>query len=58
LPVVIFFASLTTVLYRWNIMQWVVRIIGGALQKALATSQAESMNATANILAGRPRRRW
>jgi CNT family concentrative nucleoside transporter len=33
-------------------LQWVVRIIGGALQKALRTSQAESMSATANIFVG------
>ncbi|MEW6636510.1 MAG: NupC/NupG family nucleoside CNT transporter [Actinomycetota bacterium] len=52
LPVIIFFASLTSVLYHWNILQWVVRIIGGALQKALGTSRAESMNATANIFVG------
>jgi CNT family concentrative nucleoside transporter len=52
LPVIIFFASLTAVLYHWNILQWVVRIIGGALQKALGTSRAESMNATANIFVG------
>lgn len=52
LPVIIFFASLTAVLYHWNILQWVVRIIGGALQKVLGTSRAESMNATANIFVG------
>jgi CNT family concentrative nucleoside transporter len=52
LPVIIFFASLTAVLYYWNILQWVVRIIGGALQKALGTSQAESMSATANVFVG------
>ncbi|MDP8939037.1 MAG: NupC/NupG family nucleoside CNT transporter [Actinomycetota bacterium] len=52
LPVIIFFASLTAVLYHWNILQWVVRIIGGALQKLLGSSQAESMNATANIFVG------
>lgn len=52
LPVIIFFASLTGVLYHWNILQWVVRIVGGGLQKVLGTSQAESMNATANIFVG------
>lgn len=52
LPVIIFFASLTAVLYHWHILQWVVRIIGGALQKVLGTSRAESMNATANIFVG------
>lgn len=52
LPVIIFFASLTSVLYYLNVLQWVVRIIGGALQKLLNTSQAESMSATANIFVG------
>ena len=52
LPVIIFFASLTSVLYHWNVLQWVVRIVGGALQRVLGTSQAESMNATANIFVG------
>ena len=52
LPVIIFFASLSAVLYHWNILQWVVRVIGGGLQKVLNTSQAESMNATANIFVG------
>lgn len=52
LPIIIFFASLTAVLYHWNILQWMVRGIGGALQKTLGTSQSESMNATANIFVG------
>ncbi|MBA2441610.1 MAG: NupC/NupG family nucleoside CNT transporter [Rubrobacter sp.] len=52
LPVIVFFASLTAVLYYLNILQWVVRIVGGALQKLLGTSQAESMSATANIFVG------
>ncbi len=52
LPVIIFFASLTSVLYHWNVLQQVVRVIGGALQRALGTSQAESMSATANIFVG------
>ena len=52
LPVIIFFASLTAVLYHWNVLQWVVRIIGGGLRRVLGTSQSESMNATANIFVG------
>ncbi|MDO5492888.1 MAG: NupC/NupG family nucleoside CNT transporter [Nesterenkonia sp.] len=52
LPVIIFFASLTAVLYHLKIMQVVVRIIGGGLQKLLGTSRAESMNAAANIFVG------
>ena len=52
LPVIVFVASLTAVLYHWNILQWVVRIIGGGLQKVLGTSKPESLNATANIFLG------
>ncbi|EEM09034.1 hypothetical protein bmyco0003_42560 [Bacillus pseudomycoides] len=33
-------------------MQWIVRIIGGALAKLLGTSQSESLSATANIFLG------
>ncbi|GHE82397.1 NupC/NupG family nucleoside CNT transporter [Thalassotalea profundi] len=52
LPVIIFFSSLIAVLYYLNIMQWVVKIIGGALQKLLQTSKPESLSATANIFVG------
>lgn len=52
LPVIIFFSSLIAVLYHLNIMQWVIRIIGGGLQKLLKTSQPESLSATANIFVG------
>lgn len=52
LPIIIFVSSLTAVLYHLHILQWVVRIIGGALQKALGTTRAESLNATGNIFLG------
>ncbi|WP_371378916.1 NupC/NupG family nucleoside CNT transporter [Thalassotalea aquiviva] len=52
LPVIIFFSSLISVLYYLGVMQWIIRIIGGALQKALGTSRTESMSATANIFVG------
>ncbi|MGL4474522.1 MAG: NupC/NupG family nucleoside CNT transporter, partial [Shewanella sp.] len=52
LPIIVFFSSLIAVLYYLGIMQWVIRIIGGALQKALGTSRTESMSATANIFVG------
>jgi len=52
LPVIIFFSSLIAVLYYLGIMQWVIRIIGGGLQKLLRTSQPESLSATANIFVG------
>lgn len=52
LPMIVFFASLMSVLYYLGIMQWVIKIIGGLLQKMLGTSRAESMSAAANIFVG------
>ncbi|MBL4764590.1 MAG: NupC/NupG family nucleoside CNT transporter [Colwellia sp.] len=52
LPVIIFFSSLISVLYYLGVMQLVVKIIGGALQKLLGTSKPESLSATANIFVG------
>ncbi|MDK4573893.1 NupC/NupG family nucleoside CNT transporter [Kingella kingae] len=52
LPMIIFFSALISVLYYVGVMGWVVRILGGALQKALGTSRAESMSAAANIFVG------
>ncbi|MEB1806325.1 MAG: NupC/NupG family nucleoside CNT transporter [Bacillaceae bacterium] len=52
LSVIIFFSSLISVLYYLNIMQWVIKIIGGALSKLLGTSKSESMSAAANIFVG------
>jgi CNT family concentrative nucleoside transporter len=52
LPTLIFFSALISVLYHVGIMQWVIRILGGGLRKALGTSRAESMSAAANIFVG------
>lgn len=52
LPVIIFFSSLIAVLYYLGIMQWVIRLLGGGLQKVLGTSRTESLSATANIFVG------
>ena len=52
LPVIIFFSSLIAVLYYLGIMNWVIRLIGGFLQKVLNTSRPESMSAAANIFVG------
>lgn len=49
LPVIIFFSALIAILYYLNIMDWVIRILGGAMQRVLATSRAESLSAAANI---------
>ena len=47
----IVFASLIAVLYHVGIIR-IIRIVGGALQRVLGTSKAESMSATANIFVG------
>ncbi|MDY4593922.1 MAG: NupC/NupG family nucleoside CNT transporter [[Pasteurella] aerogenes] len=52
LPIIIFFSALISLLYYVGVMQWVIKIIGGALQKLLGTSKAESMSAAANIFVG------
>lgn len=52
LTVIIFFSSLISVLYYLGIMQFFIRILGGALSKLLGTSKAESVSAAANIFVG------
>lgn len=52
LPTLIFFSALISVLYYIGVMQWIIKILGGGLQKALGTSRAESMSAAANIFVG------
>jgi len=52
LPIIIFFSALMSVMYHLHIMQWVVRIVGGALHKIIGTGAIESMNAAANIFVG------
>ncbi len=52
LPSIIFFSSLIAVLYHLGVMQFIIRIFGGGLRKALGTSRTESMSASANIFVG------
>ncbi len=52
LPIIVFFSSLIAVLYYLGIMQWVIRLLGGGIQKLLGTSRTESLSATANIFVG------
>lgn len=52
LPTIVFFSALISLLYYVGVMQWVIRILGGTLQKVLGTSKAESMSAAANIFVG------
>lgn len=52
LPIIIFFAALMGTLYYMGVMQFIIKIFGGALQKALGTSRTESMSAAANVFVG------
>jgi concentrative nucleoside transporter, CNT family len=52
LPVIIFFASLVSILYYLGIMQLIVRWVGGTIQKVTGVSKVESLCAAANIFVG------
>ncbi len=52
LPVIIFFASLISILYYLRIMPLVVRWIGGGLEKLTGISKVESLCAASNIFVG------
>ncbi len=52
LPVIIFFASLISILYHLGIMQLVVRWVGGAIEKVTGVTKVESLCAAANIFVG------
>lgn len=52
LPVIIFFASLVSILYYLGVMQFVVKWLGGGIQKITGISKVESLGAAANIFVG------
>ncbi len=52
LPIIIFFSALMSVLYHLRIMEWIVKLIGGALHRIIGTGAVESMNAAANVFVG------
>jgi concentrative nucleoside transporter, CNT family len=52
LPVIIFFASLVSILYYLGIMQQIVKWVGGAIQWVTGISKVESLGAAANIFVG------
>ncbi|WP_174274612.1 NupC/NupG family nucleoside CNT transporter [Sphingomonas bacterium] len=52
LPVIIFFAALVSILYYLNVMQAVVRWVGGAIESVVGVSKVESLCAAANIFVG------
>lgn len=52
LPTIVFFASITTLLYHYGILQAVVKVMAKGMQKALGTSGAESLSVISNIFVG------
>jgi concentrative nucleoside transporter, CNT family len=52
LPVIIFFAAFISILYYLGVMQYVIRWIGGGLQKITGISKVESLCAASNIFVG------
>ncbi len=52
LPTIIFFASLTSILYYLGIMQKIVKGMAWVMLKVMGTSGAESLSCTANIFVG------
>lgn len=52
LPVIIFFASLISVLYYLGIMQFVIKWVGGAIKAVTGITRIESLGAAANIFVG------
>lgn len=52
LPTIVFFASITTILYHYGILQAIVRGMAKGMQKMLGTSGAETLSVSANIFIG------
>jgi CNT family concentrative nucleoside transporter len=52
LPVIIFFAALVSILYHLGVMQFIIRWVGGAIEKITGVTKVESLCAAANIFVG------
>ncbi len=52
LPTIIFFASLTAILYHYGVLQFIVKILSKGMQKLLGTSGAETLSVISNIFVG------
>ncbi|GAA4816735.1 NupC/NupG family nucleoside CNT transporter [Sphingosinicella ginsenosidimutans] len=52
LPVIIFFASLISILYHLGIMQLIIKWLGGAIQLVTGITKVESLGSAANIFVG------
>ncbi len=52
LPAIIFFSALMSLLYHFNVMQQVVRLMAWVMHKTLGASGAESASVAANVFVG------
>jgi CNT family concentrative nucleoside transporter len=52
LPTIIFFASLTSLLYHYGVLQAIVRVLSKGMQRVLGTSGAETLSVISNIFVG------
>ena len=52
LPVAIFFAAFTALLYHLRVLQWIVRLFAKIFHRTMAISGAESLSGAANIFVG------
>jgi concentrative nucleoside transporter, CNT family len=52
LPTIVFFASLTAILYHYGVLQLIVKYMAAGMQKLLGTSGAESLSVISNIFVG------
>ncbi|REL38320.1 NupC/NupG family nucleoside CNT transporter [Rhodohalobacter sp. SW132] len=52
LPTIVFFASITTILYHYGILQKIVALMAKGMRKLMGVSGAESLSVTGNIFVG------
>ena len=52
LPVIIFFSSLSAILYHFGILQWLVRQMARVFTRTLGVSGAEALSVAANVFVG------
>lgn len=52
LPVIIFFSSLSAILYHFGILQWLVRQMARIFTRTLGVSGAEALSVAANVFVG------
>jgi CNT family concentrative nucleoside transporter len=52
LPTIIFISSVFTVLYYFGVLQFVVKLMARVMMRAMRTSGAETLSATANVFMG------